>query len=104
MVPAREALAAGVGDAARSTIGIRVPDHPVALALLTSTGPLAVTSANPAGGADRLDHEAAEAQFGVDVDGYLEGVASKGSGSTVVDMTVRPPVVLREGPLKLRFG
>ncbi|MBE9061153.1 L-threonylcarbamoyladenylate synthase [cf. Phormidesmis sp. LEGE 11477] len=31
------------------TIGIRVPDHPIALALLTQIGPLATTSANLSG-------------------------------------------------------
>ena len=104
VVPARKALAAGVGDPDRGTIGIRVPDHAAALAVLTATGPLAVTSANPAGGVDRLDEAAAEGQFGSAVDGYVEGTATEGSGSTVVDLTVRPPVVLRQGPLKLRFG
>ena len=32
------------------TIGVRMPDHPIALALMRQTGPLAVTSANLSGG------------------------------------------------------
>jgi L-threonylcarbamoyladenylate synthase len=32
-----------------SSIGVRMPDHPVALALLRQSGPLAVTSANLSG-------------------------------------------------------
>ena len=39
-----------IGDLARDTVAVRVPDHPVALALLARSGPLAVTSANRSGG------------------------------------------------------
>lgn len=104
VVEMRKALAGGVGDAERGTVGIRVPDHPVALALLAVTGPLAVTSANPSGGPDAIDDVAARAALGDAVDGYLVGSGSAGEGSTVVDVTVRPPVVLRQGPLRLRFA
>ncbi len=38
VVPMRKALAEGVGDPERGTVGIRVPDHPVALELLALTG------------------------------------------------------------------
>lgn len=34
----------------RDSLGLRVPDHPLALAVLSLTGPLAVTSANRSGG------------------------------------------------------
>ena len=43
-------LADWVGDAQRRTVGLRVPDHPVAIELLSAVGPLAVTSANLSGG------------------------------------------------------
>lgn len=104
VVPRRRTLAPGVGDDERDTIGIRVPDHPVALELLDRTGPLAVTSANPSGGADVLDEVGARRLFADAVDGYLTGTALAGTGSTVVDITVRPPRVLRQGPLRLRFA
>ncbi len=104
VVPMRKALAEGVGDAERGTVGIRVPDHPVALELLAITGPLAVTSANPSGGPDAIDDVAAREALGDAVDGYLAGSGTAGEGSTVVDMTASPPVVLRQGPLRLRFA
>jgi L-threonylcarbamoyladenylate synthase len=103
VVPMRKTLAAGVGDGERGTVGIRVPDHPVALELLAITGPLAVTSANPAGGPDAIDDVAARRALGDAVDGYVVGSGTMGAGSTVVDLTVDPPVILRQGPLRLRF-
>lgn len=103
VVPARGRLVPGVGDAERRTIGVRVPDHPITLALLERTGPLAVTSANRSGEPEALDDVAARRLFGEDVACYLPGGAAAGQGSTVVDMTTEPPTVLRQGPVRLRF-
>ncbi|MDH3192989.1 MAG: L-threonylcarbamoyladenylate synthase [Acidimicrobiia bacterium] len=91
----------GLGDAERKTIGVRIPDHPVARALLERTGPLAVTSANRSGEADCHSHDAAFAVLGNGVAGYLAGGASIGLASTVVDITGEEPVVLRPGPIVL---
>ena len=91
----------GIGDPERKTIGVRLPDHPVARALLERTGPLAVTSANRSGDADCHSHETAYAVLGDGVAGYLAGGALIGLASTVVDITGEEPVVLRPGPVVL---
>lgn len=82
------------------TIGVRVPDHPVARALLRAAGPMGVTSANLSGGADT--HSAGEvlAQLRGRIDLVLDGGRTPGSvPSTVVDVGGEAPVILRSGPI-----
>jgi tRNA A37 threonylcarbamoyladenosine synthetase subunit TsaC/SUA5/YrdC len=88
-----------LGDAARGSVGIRVPDHPGALALLAAAGPLAVTSANRSGEAPAADDAGARAMFGTRVAAYLPGSGSNLAPSTVVDFTGVVPRVLRAGPV-----
>ena len=88
-----------IGDRARGTVGLRVPRHPVALELLERTGTLAVTSANRSGEEPAVSDDEARALFGDAVTGYLPGAGSAGMASTVLDITVQPPVVLRPGPV-----
>ncbi len=84
------------GDGA--TIGVRVPDHPVARSLLGRTGPLATTSANRSGEAPRRDHDALVATFGEAVAVYVWGDGSVGgAASTVIDLTGPEPRILRRG-------
>jgi tRNA threonylcarbamoyl adenosine modification protein (Sua5/YciO/YrdC/YwlC family) len=97
----RRPLPPGVGDRARNTVGIRVPDHPLTLALLTAFGPLAVTSANRAGGSETLDETEAAATLGTAVTLYLPGRCPGPVASTVVDVTRARPRILRRGPLTL---
>ncbi|MDP3984528.1 MAG: L-threonylcarbamoyladenylate synthase [Acidimicrobiia bacterium] len=94
-------LPPGVGDAKHNTVGVRVPDHPVTLALLEAFGPLAVTSANPAAQTETLDETEAEASLGSLVPLYVPGRCPGAVASTVVDVTRAKPRVLRQGPLKL---
>lgn len=101
VVTPRVILANWVGDAQRRTVGVRVPDHPVALQLLEACGPLAVTSANRSGGAEARDDVEARSTFGDEVAVYLPGYAPGGKASTVVDATGARLVVLREGPVTL---
>ena len=88
-----------IGDPQRGTVGLRVPDHPVALALLEATGPLGVTSANRSGLPPAFDHSEAELIFGAEVSGYLDGAGSRGQASTVIDFSLEPPQVIRDGPV-----
>jgi tRNA threonylcarbamoyl adenosine modification protein (Sua5/YciO/YrdC/YwlC family) len=99
VVPAARDLPPWIGDQARGTVGVRVPQHPVALDLLDKAGTLAVTSANRSGEEAAVDHEQAVQIFGNEVIGYLEGAGSAGLASTVLDATVDPPAVLRAGPV-----
>ncbi|MFY0406305.1 L-threonylcarbamoyladenylate synthase [Solicola sp. PLA-1-18] len=90
-----------LGDS-RSTVAVRMPDHPHALALLKQTGPLAVSSANLTGQPPAEDVDLAEAMLGEAVAVYLDGgPASGGPASTIVDVTREPPRVLRLGGIDL---
>lgn len=83
-----------------TTVGVRVPRHPLALALLSRTGPLAVTSANRSGSPTPSTCDAIVAAFGDSVDVYLcEEVALEGLASTVVDLAHGEASVLREGAI-----
>jgi L-threonylcarbamoyladenylate synthase len=84
------------------TIGIRMPDHPVALNLLTLIGPLAVTSANLSGAANATTARQVYDQLGGRIALILDGGRTPGEmPSTVVDCTGETPKILREGPISL---
>jgi len=69
-----------------ATIGVRVPDHPMALALLAA-GPLATTSANRSGEPPATTCDALVEVFGEAVDVYLcQDDALAGAASTVVSL------------------
>lgn len=93
-----EALTAGTG-----TIGLRVPGHPVALALVRASGvPVTAPSANPSGEVPPTTAEAVRRHFEGRVDLILDGGSTAGgTGSTVADCTVWPPRILRQGPVAL---
>ena len=82
------------------TVALRMPDDPVALALLREVGPMAVSSANRTGHpASRTVVEAAS-QLGAAVEFYLDGgPVTGGLASTIVDCTREEPVFLRVGAL-----
>ena len=84
------------------TIGIRMPDHPVALKLLRQAGPLAVTSANLSGATDTTTAQEVYKQLGGSIPLILDGGRTPGGQpSTVVDCTGEAPLILRQGPITL---
>jgi L-threonylcarbamoyladenylate synthase len=94
--------AAWVSDAVtggQDTVGVRVPAHPVAHALLTGLGgPIAAPSANRFGAVSPTTAAHVRADLGDDVDLVLDGGPSDvGLESTIVDLTRDPPAILREG-------
>ena len=83
-----------------TTIGVRAPHHPLALALLAETGPLAVTSANRSGHPPAQTCDELHRSFGSEVAVYLcQGDPLEGAASTVLDLAHGPASVLREGAL-----
>ncbi|MGE5576346.1 MAG: L-threonylcarbamoyladenylate synthase [Syntrophothermus sp.] len=81
------------------TVAVRMPDHPVALALIAAAGvPVAAPSANTSGrpSPTTADHVAADLDGKVDmiIDGGPTGV---GVESTVLDLTTQVPTLLRPG-------
>lgn len=83
-------------------VGVRVPDAPVAIALVRALGrPLATTSAAlppPEGSSDALiDAHDIQEHLGHGIDLILDGGVTLNQPSTVIDLTGPVPVVLREG-------
>lgn len=84
------------------TVGVRVPDHPVAQALLRAAGPMAVSSANISGQDNPKSAEEVMRQLSGRIHLILDGGKTPGGvPSTVVDCTGVEPVILREGPVRL---
>jgi L-threonylcarbamoyladenylate synthase len=84
------------------TIGVRVPDHEVALKLLSITGPLGVTSANISGQENTTTADEVLEQLDGRIHLLIDGGPSPGSvPSTVVDCTGSEPVILRSGPISM---
>jgi tRNA threonylcarbamoyl adenosine modification protein (Sua5/YciO/YrdC/YwlC family) len=85
-----------LGDS-RSTVAVRMPDSEDALALLTDTGPLAVSSANLTGEPPATTIDEAQAMLGDAVDVYLDAGPSQGTASTIVDATGDTLRLVRSG-------
>ena len=96
VIPARPGLAADLGDD-DVTVGVRAPDHPVALALCAAVGPLATTSANRHGEPPMTTAAEVDAAFGDALGVVLDGGVCAGSPSKVVDCTGEELKLLREG-------
>lgn len=82
-----------------STVGLRMPDHPIALELLRRLGqPVAAPSANRSGKPSPTTALHVEKDLQGRIPLILDGGATGiGLESTVVDFTVDPPVILRPG-------
>ncbi|MDX2198640.1 MAG: L-threonylcarbamoyladenylate synthase [Phycisphaerae bacterium] len=90
-----------VVTAGGSTVALRCPNHPVALALLRAAAvPIAAPSANRA----TMISPTTAAHVLVSLRGRIDfllsaGPAERGLESAVIDVTVDPPVLLRLGPI-----
>lgn len=87
-------ITAGTG-----TVGVRVSAHPVARALVRAVGePITAPSANPTGGAPPMTAADVLRHLDGRIDLVLDaGSTPGGAPSTVLDVTVDPPRVLRQG-------
>ncbi len=100
IVPRREDLPAILGP--DPTVGVRVPDHPVTLALLERAGPMAVTSANRSGEPGCRTAEEVERALAGRVDLVLDGGRTPGGiASTVANCAHGDLEILRQGPISL---
>lgn len=86
-----------------STVAVRVPSHPIALALIKAAElPIAAPSANVSGKPSPTDSRHVINDLNGKVDVIIDGGLSNiGVESTVVDMVVDPPMLLRPGGLTL---
>ena len=83
------------------TIGIRIPDHPLTLALLASLSfPLVAPSANPFGYISPTTAAHVAEQLGEKIPYILDGGSTtRGLESTIVALTAQGPVIYRRGSL-----
>lgn len=85
------------------TVGVRCPNHPVTLAIIEAAGvPIAAPSGNTSG---RPSPTTAPHMI-EDMDGRIDGIVDGGPctvgvESTIIDLTVTPPRLLRPGGLPL---
>lgn len=79
------------------TVGIRMPDHPLALELIGMTGPLTAPSANLSGKPSPTKAQHVRSDFGKKFPVLDGGPATIGIESTVLDLTTSPPEILRPG-------
>lgn len=93
-----EEVTAGTG-----TIGVRVSPHPVARGLVAAFGgPVTAPSANASGGTPATTAAEVLAYFRDGLDLVLDGGRTPGGEpSTVLDTTLEPPRIVRQGVLRL---
>ncbi|MDO8635791.1 MAG: L-threonylcarbamoyladenylate synthase [Dehalococcoidia bacterium] len=91
-----ELISAG-GD----SVGIRLPKHPVPVALIRGLGiPIIGTSANLSGQPSPVTAKEVIDQFGERLDFVIDGGRCPGGKeSTIIDLTQQPPRILREGAI-----
>ncbi|MEM6561025.1 MAG: L-threonylcarbamoyladenylate synthase, partial [Planctomycetota bacterium] len=89
-----------LATAGGATVGLRVPDHPVALELLEAfDGPIAAPSANRSEHVSPTLAKHVADDLGEHVAVILDGRCGVGIESTVVDCTAATPAILRPGTI-----
>lgn len=83
----------------RRTIGIRIPDNPITLALLSALGePMtSISLVLPGEVLPETDPELIEEKIGKQVDLIINGGAGELDFTTVIDLTENEPLIIREG-------
>ena len=83
----------------RSTIGFRVPDHPVVSALLGELGEPILSSTLIVAGDDAPlnDPEVIRARLETRIDGVIDAGPCVAEPTTIVDLAVEPAVIVRQG-------
>jgi L-threonylcarbamoyladenylate synthase len=91
----------GTVTASGDTIAVRIPDHPVPIALIRGLGtPIVGTSANLSGRPSPVTAEEVRQQLGDEVDLIINGGrCSGGTESTVLDISGKVPTLIREGAI-----
>jgi tRNA threonylcarbamoyl adenosine modification protein (Sua5/YciO/YrdC/YwlC family) len=106
VLPAQPSLSWDLGET-QGTVALRMPNNPIALALLRSTGPLAVSSANKTGMKAATTAQQAEEMLGDSIDAYLDGgevgVDYTREGLTETSSTIVDATALVSGAGKLRI-
>jgi len=102
VVPKKPVLP-GIVTCGLASVGVRIPNHPVAIRLISlCDGLLVGTSANKTGEKPPKTAREATKQLGEQVDIVLNGGPTPlRQESSIIDLTSTKPKMLREGPIKL---
>jgi tRNA threonylcarbamoyl adenosine modification protein (Sua5/YciO/YrdC/YwlC family) len=88
----------------QKTIGVRIPDNRIALALVKTLGrPILSASVNDAEGGYVVDPNDLEKVYRNEVDLVIDAGPMKSEPSTVVDLSGGYPEIIREGKGELFF-
>jgi tRNA threonylcarbamoyl adenosine modification protein (Sua5/YciO/YrdC/YwlC family) len=99
LLPASREVPRRVQHARRNTIGVRVSDHPVVAALLRELGEPILTSTLllPGDELPQNDPRVIRARLGKQIDAIIDAGPCHNRPTTVVDLAVDPPVLVRRG-------
>lgn len=82
-----------------TTVGFRMPDHPITLDLIRQYGPLIGPSANISGQASGTTFEKIMVDFDQEVLGVADDAYLTGQDSTILDLSGEQAVILRQGAI-----
>ena len=99
LLPATHEVPRRLQHPRRRTIGVRIPDHRLARALLDEVGApiLSATLIPPEGEEPLNDAESIRARFGQSIDLIIDAGPCAAAPTTVIDLAQTPPVVVRRG-------
>ncbi len=82
----------------QKTVGIRIPDNPIALSIVRELGhPIVTTSANVTGSESLCDPAVIEQQVGKQLDLVIDGGTLLGEESTVISLIDDKVEIFRQG-------
>ena len=81
-------------------VGIRIPDHPIAMKIIKRTGPIVATSANLHSKPDAVNMDEAKEDLGDSVSAYVDsGPCTLGKPSTIVWLMDGEIEIIRQGAI-----
>jgi L-threonylcarbamoyladenylate synthase len=91
----------GIITGGGETVAVRIPNHPIPIALINGLGaPIVGTSANLSGQPSPLTADDVHTQLGDSVDLIIDGGRCPGGKeSTIVDVSGERPAIIREGAI-----
>jgi tRNA threonylcarbamoyl adenosine modification protein (Sua5/YciO/YrdC/YwlC family) len=109
LLPATHEVPRRLQHPRRRTIGVRIPDHRLARALLDEVGApiLSATLIPPEGDGPLNDAESIRARLGQSIDLIIDAGPCAAVPTTVIDLAQKPPIVVRRGlgdPARIGFS
>jgi L-threonylcarbamoyladenylate synthase len=82
----------------KGSVGVRAPNHPIPLTIVKMLNkPIIATSANIHGESNPDNADEISKQLGKSVDLIIDGGTVSGTPSTIINMVMEPPLIIRKG-------